>query len=91
MSHHFPFYLKLFVSKKCFVSLQSPILVNRGWIPRAWRDKSMHYQQDLGETLDVKEADKKTNEKGTWWKFWSKKPESSPEKIYSPNQTYAYQ
>ncbi|VAI08713.1 unnamed protein product [Triticum turgidum subsp. durum] len=60
-------------------SLQSPILVNRGWIPRAWRDKSMQDQQDLGETLDVKEADKKTNEKGTWWKFWSKKPESSPE------------
>ncbi|VAI08716.1 unnamed protein product [Triticum turgidum subsp. durum] len=69
-------------------SLQSPILVNRGWIPRAWRDKSMQDQQDLGETLDVKEADKKTNEKGTWWKFWSKKPESSPEVIYSPNQIH---
>lgn len=91
MSHHFPFYLKLFVSKKCFVSLQSPILVNRGWVPRVWRDKNIQDHQDLGETLDVKEADKKTDEKGTWWKFWSKKPESSPEVIYSPNQVYAYQ
>uniref|UniRef100_A0A3B6HNR1 SURF1-like protein n=1 Tax=Triticum aestivum TaxID=4565 RepID=A0A3B6HNR1_WHEAT len=60
-------------------SLQSPILVNRGWIPRAWRDKNMQDHQDLGETLDVNEADKKTDERGTWWKFWSKKPESSPE------------
>ncbi|EMS66736.1 hypothetical protein TRIUR3_07904 [Triticum urartu] len=69
-------------------SLQSPILVNRGWIPRAWRDKNMQDHQDLGETLDVNEADKKTDERGTWWKFWSKKPESSPEVIYSPNQTH---
>lgn len=60
-------------------SLQSPILVNRGWVPRGWRAKNVQDHQDFGETLDVKEADKKTDDKGTWWKFWSKKTESSPE------------
>lgn len=60
-------------------SLQLPILVNRGWVPRGWRDKKIQDDQDLGETFDVKEADKKTDEKGTWWRFWSKKPESSSE------------
>ena len=80
MSHHFLFCLNL-CSKKCFVSLQLPILVNRGWVPRGWRDKKIQDDQGLGETLDVKEVDKKTDEKGTWWKFWSKKPESSSEVI----------
>ncbi|CAM0871695.1 unnamed protein product [Alopecurus aequalis] len=56
-------------------SLQLPILVNRGWVPHGWRDKKIQDDQDLGETLDVKEADKKTDKEGTWWKFWSKKPE----------------
>jgi hypothetical protein len=76
---------KNYVSKKYFVSLQLPILVNRGWVPRGWREKNIQDQQDFGETLDVKEADEKTDEKGTWWKFWSKKPEASPEVIYCPN------
>ncbi|XP_010229023.1 surfeit locus protein 1 [Brachypodium distachyon] len=60
-------------------SLQLPILVNRGWVPRGWRDTNMQNHQDLGETSEVKQADKKTDERSMWWKFWSKEPESSSE------------
>ncbi|KAL6648630.1 hypothetical protein ACP70R_012854 [Stipagrostis hirtigluma subsp. patula] len=60
-------------------SLQSPILVNRGWVPRGWRDKNIKDHQILDETSELKEAVKKMDEKGSWWKFWSKEPKSSPE------------
>ncbi|KAJ1298344.1 hypothetical protein BS78_01G445400 [Paspalum vaginatum] len=62
-------------------SLQSPILVNRGWVPRGWRDKNVRGPQILDETSESQEAVKKPDEKGPWWKFWSNKPKSasSPE------------
>ncbi|KAE8697654.1 1-deoxy-D-xylulose 5-phosphate reductoisomerase [Hibiscus syriacus] len=32
--------VELFIDDKCTFSVQSPVLVNRGWVPRSWRDKS---------------------------------------------------
>ncbi|KAL6645637.1 hypothetical protein ACP70R_017245 [Stipagrostis hirtigluma subsp. patula] len=57
----------------------SPILVNRGWVPRGWHDKNIKDHQILDETSESKEAVKKMDEKSSWWKFWSKQPKSSPE------------
>lgn len=53
--------------------------MNRGWVPRGWRDKNIQDNQGLGEVSEYKEAEKKTDGKGPWWKFWSKEPESSSE------------
>jgi len=60
-------------------SLQSPILVNRGWVPRGWRDKNVKDLQILDEASESPEAVEKPDEKGSWWKFWSNKPKLSPE------------
>lgn len=49
--------------------MQLPILVNRGWVPRGWRD-------NLEESQNVERASKQ-NEKKVWWKFWSKSPAAS--------------
>lgn len=58
-----------------------PIFVNRGWVPRDWRDKNVQDHQGVREVPEYKEADKKTDGKGSWWKFWSnsKEPEQSCE------------
>ncbi|KAK3148081.1 hypothetical protein QOZ80_3BG0290380 [Eleusine coracana subsp. coracana] len=60
-------------------SLQSPILVNRGWVPRGWRDKTRKDDQKVDEASEPQETVKKTDEKKSWWKFWSKEPKTSPE------------
>nr|XP_043621939.1 surfeit locus protein 1-like [Erigeron canadensis] len=53
-------------------SLQMPLLVNRGWVPRSWRDKSLKGQQD-DEHPQSKDS-VPTQDSGTWWRFWSKSP-----------------
>ncbi|KAK9075922.1 hypothetical protein SSX86_004252 [Deinandra increscens subsp. villosa] len=65
------------------VSLQMPILVNRGWVPRGWRDKSLKvleqdgsHQSNSIESTDVQES-------SSWWSFWSKKP-TNTEKAHIP-------
>ncbi|TVU48038.1 hypothetical protein EJB05_07660 [Eragrostis curvula] len=60
-------------------SSQSPILVNRGWVPRGWRDKNTMDDQNVGEASESQDTVKKTEKKSSWWNFWSKEPESSPE------------
>ncbi|CAH9075878.1 unnamed protein product [Cuscuta epithymum] len=64
-------------------SSQSPILVNRGWVPRSWRDKSLEasendtqQQPPSAVALSVPE-----NEKSSWWRIWSKKPKYIEEKV----------
>lgn len=59
-------------------SLQSPILVNRGWVPRGWRDKNIKDNQIHDEPSESKVV-KKTDEKSSWWKFWSMEPKLTPE------------
>ncbi|XP_027122804.2 surfeit locus protein 1-like [Coffea arabica] len=56
-------------------SLQSPILVNRGWVPRAWRDKSLEAPADDRQASDAPSSSTRENTKGSWWPFASKKAE----------------
>lgn len=52
-------------------SVQLPILVNRGWVPRGWRDKRVIDSHDNSSNLKAVEI--QHNEGTVWWKFWSKK------------------
>nr|DAD41515.1 TPA_asm: hypothetical protein HUJ06_015838 [Nelumbo nucifera] len=54
--------------------VQSPILVNRGWVPRNWRDKPVEASQDVEQSSNKMYHDVGENERSSWWKFWSKKP-----------------
>ncbi|WOK94663.1 surfeit locus protein 1 [Canna indica] len=58
-------------------SLQLPILVNRGWIPRVWRHKSLEISENLEKSSSPEILGGNQNEENTWWKFWSRKPEVS--------------
>lgn len=54
--------------------MQSPILVNRGWVPRSWREKSPESTEaDFAANQSTK-AESPSNEPKSWWKFWSKTP-----------------
>ncbi|KZV21734.1 Surfeit locus 1 cytochrome c oxidase biogenesis protein isoform 1 [Dorcoceras hygrometricum] len=56
-------------------SLQSPVLVNRGWVPRSWRDKALDVLED--DTLsNSSSTPSKEIAKISWWQFWSSKPKS---------------
>ncbi|KAG8366918.1 hypothetical protein BUALT_Bualt16G0017900 [Buddleja alternifolia] len=55
-------------------SAQSPILVNRGWVPRSWRDKALHSSEDDKEPSSNSPTNAQESEKISWWRFWSKKP-----------------
>ncbi|XP_022850357.1 surfeit locus protein 1-like isoform X4 [Olea europaea var. sylvestris] len=54
-------------------SLQTPILVNRGWVPRSWRDKALKVSKD-DELSSVASTPAQESAKSSWWRFWSKKP-----------------
>lgn len=50
-------------------SMQLPILVNRGWVPRSWKDRSVENLQSGKQpmaTLSVQDS-----ETSSWWRFWS--------------------
>ena len=53
--------------------MQSPILVNRGWVPRSWRDKSREVLQNDELPSTVGRSSVK-DQGSSWWRFWSKKP-----------------
>ncbi|WCJ42100.1 Surfeit locus protein 1 [Euphorbia peplus] len=61
-------------------SVRSPILVNRGWAPRIWKERSLElplYDDEpsgtsLSSTQEVQIP---------WWKFWAKKPKLTKEEI----------
>lgn len=55
-------------------SVQIPVLVNRGWVPRSWRNKA--YQNSLKATSqeNIASSEKDKSKSGSWWKFWFKKP-----------------
>ncbi|XP_072981252.1 surfeit locus protein 1-like [Typha angustifolia] len=54
-------------------SVQLPILVNRGWVPRDWRNKNIKETEKLEKDLQSKAADTGANGRSAWWKFWSRK------------------
>ncbi|KAL5539451.1 hypothetical protein UlMin_044610 [Ulmus minor] len=62
-------------------SVQSPVLVNRGWVPRSWRDKSLEISQDGEQHLKPKSHHVQESERSTWWKFWAKKPQNVQDQI----------
>ncbi|CAJ1952100.1 unnamed protein product [Sphenostylis stenocarpa] len=57
----------------CPDSVSFPILVNRGWVPRSWKDKFLEASQDekLAESLP---SPSHTDGTASWWRLWSKKP-----------------
>ncbi|XP_021292492.1 surfeit locus protein 1 [Herrania umbratica] len=55
-------------------SVQSPVLVNRGWVPRSWRDKSFEVPQEREKSSSTEAVPVQQSEQSWWWRFWSKKP-----------------
>ncbi|KAL9225485.1 hypothetical protein vseg_001402 [Gypsophila vaccaria] len=53
-------------------SVQHPVLVNRGWVPRSWRDKALESYEDVEETKKLSSPSKTTS-----WNFWSKNLEKT--------------
>ncbi|KAH7843622.1 hypothetical protein Vadar_018934 [Vaccinium darrowii] len=62
-------------------SVQFPILVNRGWVPRSWRDKSVEVSQDDKRISSTASVVAQENGKYSWWRFWSKNPKIAEEQI----------
>lgn len=60
--------------------LQLPVIVNRGWVPRSWRDKILKVPQDerqLPSTVPTSVEESS----GSWWRFWSKKPDVTEDQV----------
>ncbi|CAK9312109.1 unnamed protein product [Citrullus colocynthis] len=63
-------------------SVQSPVLVNRGWAPRTWKEKALEVDQQSSEqSSDIGPSLVQESERSSWWKFWSKKTESQENEI----------
>ncbi|CAM8921236.1 unnamed protein product [Rhodiola kirilowii] len=63
-------------------SIQTPILVNRGWVPRSWRDKiidASHSNEEPSKPVSVSSPEKQSSR----WSFWSKKQNTVEEQ--APN------
>ncbi|XP_078439469.1 surfeit locus 1 cytochrome c oxidase biogenesis protein [Wolffia australiana] len=65
--------------------LQMPILVNRGWVPREWRDKALNHPQGISKTSFFPAAEDSTKSEGRWWKFWDKKTEPAQDQKQEEN------
>ncbi|GJU41680.1 surfeit locus protein 1 [Tanacetum coccineum] len=62
-------------------SLQMPILVNRGWVPRSWRDESLKVKVQHEDDHSQSMESTATQDSSAWWRFWSKKPNISEDDI----------
>ncbi|KAM1786872.1 hypothetical protein ACFX12_039591 [Malus domestica] len=56
-------------------SVQPPILVNRGWVPRSWKDEVSKVSKDGEQPSDINPSSVQETERRSWWRLWSKKPE----------------
>ena len=63
-----------FLVRKYLASVQSSVLVNRGWVPRSWRNKFFEDSDEVRQPPNVTTVDEVENKHGPWWKFWSKQP-----------------
>ncbi|XP_065628537.1 surfeit locus protein 1-like isoform X2 [Quercus suber] len=57
-------------------SMQSPILVNSGWVPRSWKEKSLEDLQSSELPSSTATPSVKVSESSSWWRIWSKKPKN---------------
>ncbi|XP_047337766.1 surfeit locus protein 1 [Impatiens glandulifera] len=63
-------------------SLQFPVLVNRGWVPRSWREKHLEaLEHDDQPSNSSSSSSVQVGERSSWWKLWSKKPKLVEEKV----------
>lgn len=56
-------------------SSQSPVLVNRGWVPRSWKDKSSKHSVDDEQPLATIESPTGGESRSSRWWFQSNKPD----------------
>ncbi|KAK8948988.1 Surfeit locus protein 1 [Platanthera zijinensis] len=64
-------------------SVQLPILVNRGWVPRSWQNRSLKDSLGPEKSLDSNTTDAQLDGGSIWWKFWSQKPRLHKDKEHS--------
>ncbi|PKI77832.1 hypothetical protein CRG98_001796 [Punica granatum] len=58
-------------------SVNSPVLVNRGWVPRNWRDEFLKSVEDQEKPSSASPPlVQKSEPKRHWWSFWSKMPKT---------------
>ncbi|TMW99748.1 hypothetical protein EJD97_002042 [Solanum chilense] len=63
-------------------SVQTPILVNRGWVPRNWRDKSLEVAAADDQSSSTAPPPQESG-KSSWWMFSSKKKKAEEVILFS--------
>ncbi|XP_042963757.1 surfeit locus protein 1-like isoform X1 [Carya illinoinensis] len=66
-------------------SMQLPILVNRGWVPRSWKDRSVEDFQSGKQPLATPSV--QDSERSSWWRFWSPKRQKVEVNVPAVNPT----
>ena len=51
-------------------------MVNRGWVPRSWKEKSLEDLQSSELPSNTATPSVKDSESSSWWRIWSKKPKN---------------
>ncbi|KAK4280680.1 hypothetical protein QN277_012271 [Acacia crassicarpa] len=54
-------------------SVSFPVIVNRGWVPRSWKDKFVEASQDNEQSSKPLPSPSQAVGTKSWWRFWSKK------------------
>ncbi|KAL1553689.1 surfeit locus protein 1 isoform X2 [Salvia divinorum] len=63
-------------------SIQSPILVNRGWVPRSWRDKALNSLEDEPQMSSTPTSTQKSPTT-SWWRLGPVRREDLEEHVPS--------
>ncbi|KAM2780864.1 hypothetical protein COP1_015958 [Malus domestica] len=56
-------------------SVQPPILVNRGWVLRSWKDEASKVSEGGEQSSDITPTSVQDTERRSWSRFWTKKPQ----------------
>lgn len=67
----------IFILCNASFSVGFPILVNRGWVPRSWKDKFLEASQDEQFADPLPSPSQADGTTSSWWRFWSKSSVSS--------------